>query len=155
MCPPLSRAARLRLNSLAKICPTYLSSGSRETAVRRYAAHHWCPSQVNAILRYCLSESKLSPSFQHLFPVQLKDTHLAISDHRCRSIQRPSLRLRNIEELKRTGRELVMFRAGSSGGVLDFKGWWKKISLSDERIGVGHFEHRGLIRQTLFFCLGG
>lgn len=47
-----------------------------------------------------------------LVAVQLKDTHLAIPDHRCRSIQRPSLRLRNIEELERTGRQSVMSSTG-------------------------------------------
>ena len=49
-----------------------------------------------------------------LVAVQLKDTHLAIPDHRCRSIQRPSLRLRNIEELERTGKQSVNVQYGES-----------------------------------------
>jgi hypothetical protein len=84
-----------------------------KTAFRGYVAHHRCPSQVNAILRYRLSESKLSPSTQHSFPIQLKDTNLAIPDHRCSSIYRPSLRFCNIEELERTEKKLVMSRTGS------------------------------------------
>lgn len=47
-----------------------------------------------------------------LVAVQLKDTHLAIPDHRCRSIQRPPLGLRNMEELERTGRQSVMSSTG-------------------------------------------
>jgi hypothetical protein len=61
------------------------------------------------------------------------------------------LKLRNIKELERTERESVMSRTGELRDELDFKRWWKKIFLSVERIGVGHFEHRGLIRQTYFF----
>ena len=114
ICPPLSRAARLRLNSLAKICITYLSLVPVRHSLGGHPAHHRCPSQVNAILRYCLSESKLPSSFQHSFPVQLKDAHLAIPDHRCCSVQRPSLRLRNIEELERTGKQSVNVQYGES-----------------------------------------